>query len=63
MGLTMVAMASLGNQPSAINRAAMKPQAMKAPMLGMTMPLRNRPNFCIRSFMAESPFSFHTQIL
>jgi hypothetical protein len=45
MGPTMLLMVSLGNQPAGMKKAAMRPQAIKAPMLGITMPLRNRPNF------------------
>ena len=44
MGVAMLANCSLGSQPVGMNRAVRKPQAMKAPMLGMTMPLRNLPN-------------------
>ena len=29
-----------GVQPTSMNMAVMRPQAMKAPMLGMTMPAR-----------------------
>jgi hypothetical protein len=35
----------LGTQPVGMNMAVIKPHAMKAPMFGMTMPLRKRPNF------------------
>ena len=59
MGLTILAMVALGNQPASINRAAIRPQAMKAPMLGMTIPLRNRPNFCTRSFTDLTPFNMY----
>ncbi len=33
-------------QPALMKMAVMKPQAMKAPMLGITMLDRNVPNFC-----------------
>lgn len=44
MGVVISAKDSLGNQPLAEKMAVRKPHAMKAPMLGITMPLRNLPN-------------------
>lgn len=49
MGAAMVASRALGSQPVSMNSAVRNPQAMKAPMLGMTMPLRNLPNLERRS--------------
>ena len=40
----MLANCSLGNQPVSMNSAVRKPQAIKAPMFGITIPLRNFPN-------------------
>jgi len=40
-----VPMPMSGSQPTLMNREVMKPQAMKAPMLGMTMFDRKVPNF------------------
>jgi hypothetical protein len=37
--------APTGYQPTSMNRAVMNPQAMKAPMFGITMFDRNVPNF------------------
>jgi hypothetical protein len=34
------------SQPASMNRAVMSPQAMNAPMLGITMFDRKVPNFC-----------------
>ena len=42
-GLTIVESFSFGSQPVAMKRAVISPHAMNAPMLGMTIPLRNRP--------------------
>ena len=39
-------MPSSGSQPTSMNRAVIRPHAMNAPMLGMTMLDRNVPNFC-----------------
>ena len=44
MGLAMAAKVLLGNHPVGMNIAVMKPHAMNAPMLGMTIELRNLPN-------------------
>ena len=44
---------SSGSQPTSMNRAVMKPQAMNAPMLGITMLERNVPNFCTRTRAPE----------
>ncbi len=38
IGPTSSARSALGIQPSGMNRAVIKPQAMKAPMFGMSMP-------------------------
>ena len=43
---------SFGSQPVGMKRAVRKPHAMKAPMFGMTMPERKRPNFCMASWAA-----------
>ena len=51
MGSEICASCSLGIHPEAMNSAARKPQAMKAPMLGMTMELRNFPNLDTLSFI------------
>ena len=40
IGPTISARSALGVQPSGMNSAVMKPKAMNAPMLGMTMPER-----------------------
>ena len=40
IGPTISARSALGVQPSGMNSAVMKPNAMNAPMLGMTMPER-----------------------
>jgi hypothetical protein len=44
MGPTSEANFSFGNQPVGINKAVINPQAINAPMFGMTMPLKNLPN-------------------
>ena len=36
----------LGNQPVLMNNAVIRPQAMKAPILGMTMLDSDVPSFC-----------------
>ena len=38
---------SLGNQPVGIKSAVKSPHAINAPILGMTIPLKNAPNFWI----------------
>ncbi len=40
-------------QPFSMKSEVIKPQAMKAPMLGMTMLDRNVPNFCTRTRIDE----------
>ena len=45
---------AFGTQPFSMNRAVIKPQAMKAPMFGMTMALRNLPNLAIVFFMRDA---------
>ncbi len=40
----MLANCSLGSHPVSMNSAVKKPHAMKAPMFGITIPLRNFPN-------------------
>ena len=40
IGPTISAMVAFGVQPLGMNNAVIRPQAMKAPMLGMTMPAR-----------------------
>jgi hypothetical protein len=44
VGSTRPASVSLGNHPFGMNRAVIRPHAMKAPMLGMIMPARWLPN-------------------
>ena len=44
IGPTSLARSALGIQPVGMNRAVIRPQAMKAPMLGMTMPARYPPS-------------------
>jgi hypothetical protein len=46
---------SLGSQPVAMKSAVTRPHAIKAPMFGMTIPLRNRPKDWIFCFMDEPP--------
>ena len=46
IGPTKVARLSFGNHPFSINNAVISPQAIKAPIFGITMALRNLPNFC-----------------
>jgi len=41
---------SFGNQPVGINSAVIKPQAMNAPILGITIFERKRPNRCTFNF-------------
>ena len=43
VGPTSSLSCALGSQPVSIKSAVRKPHAMKAPMLGMTMPLRALP--------------------
>src|SRR5437762_11196714 len=43
IGPTSAASCLLGSHPVGMNSAVMRPQAMNAPMLGMTMPARNPP--------------------
>ncbi|CAH0213639.1 hypothetical protein SRABI128_02033 [Microbacterium sp. Bi128] len=45
MGPTSLPSSALGKKPAGMKSAVMKPQAMKAPMLGMIIPDRNVPNF------------------
>ena len=45
IGAPTCARYSFGSHPVGMNRAVRKPQAMNAPMFGMTMPDRNHPNF------------------
>ena len=49
IGPTISAKLSFGIQPAGMNNAVMNPQAMNAPIFGMTIALRNRPNFCMSS--------------
>ena len=49
MGPTISARSLLGSHPSGMNRAVIRPQAMKAPMFGMTMPASRLPNRCTRA--------------
>ena len=49
MGPTISAILSLGAQPTSMNNAVIRPQAMIAPMLGMIMLDRNVPNCCTRT--------------
>src|SRR6476659_2199056 len=50
-GPTMVAIFSLGVHPTGMKKAVMRPQAMIAPMLGITMFDKKVPNFwtCTRA--------------
>ncbi len=50
MGLTITEKYSFSSQPPVVKRAVRKPQAMNAPMLGITMLLRNFPNLERLSF-------------
>src|SRR3954464_13214234 len=43
------------SQPLAMKRAVMRPHAMKAAMLGRTMPLTNVPNFCTNTRPRDDP--------
>ena len=43
-GPTIVLSSLFGSQPVSINNAAISPHAINAPMLGMTIPDKNRPN-------------------
>src|SRR5438128_6055613 len=45
-GPTIVAIFSLGVHPTGMKNAVRRPQAMIAPMLGMTMLDKKVPNFC-----------------
>src|SRR5713226_6156265 len=53
MGPTGLAKVALGIQPVGINRAVMRPQAMNAPTLGMTIPAKKPPSSWIFSLMAH----------
>ncbi len=44
IGPTTVASFSFGNHPVGINNAVINPQAINAPIFGITMPLKKRPN-------------------
>src|ERR687893_3101203 len=55
MGSTSSANRSLGNHPSGINSAVIKPHAMDAPMLGITIPLRKLPNLCTFTLRLAPP--------
>ena len=56
MGEISLASSSLGVQPVERKKAVIRPKPIKAPILGMTIPARNAPNFC--SFCATVVFSF-----
>ena len=45
IGSTKLANCSLGNHPVSMNNAVINPQAINAPILGITIPLKNLPNF------------------
>ena len=53
MGWISFARYALGSQPAGRNRAVISPQAMKAPMLGSTMPAMNPPTFCNLALIIE----------
>ena len=53
IGETILAMLSLGHHPPGMKRAVMRPHAMNAPIFGMTIALRLRPNFCICSLIKK----------
>ncbi len=46
MGVTRAPNFALGSQPVGMNRAVIRPQAMNAPMFGMTIEARNPPKRC-----------------
>src|SRR6476646_4386133 len=48
-GPTTVAIFSFGVHPTGMKKAVIRPQAMIAPMFGMTMLDRNVPNCCTRT--------------
>jgi hypothetical protein len=52
MGPTRDANFSFGSHPVGINNAVINPQAINAPMLGMTMPLKNLPKDWTPIFIA-----------
>src|SRR5258708_32112175 len=56
VGPTSLAKVVLGVQPVGMNRAVSRPQAMNAPMFGITMPARNAPNFWTRA-LAPVPYT------
>ena len=51
IGETILAMFSLGHQPPGMNKAVIRPQAMNAPMFGITIALRLLPNLWICSLI------------
>ena len=53
IGETMLLSCLFGIQPVSINSAARKPNAISAPIFGITMPDRNLPNFCTLFFMSD----------
>ena len=52
----MLANCSLGSHPASINNAVIRPQAMKAPILGITIALKNLPNFWTAVFILSLLF-------
>ncbi len=46
IGSTSFARCLFGSHPAGRNKAEIRPQAMKAPMLGITIPAMNPPTFC-----------------
>ncbi len=56
IGPTSRANAAFGTHPVSINSAAISPHAIKAPIFGITMPLKNLPNVCTRSFINHTSF-------
>ena len=49
MGPPTCASVSFGIHPVGINNAVRKPHAINAPIFGITIPDRKRPNFCMAS--------------
>ena len=51
---------SFGIHPVSINNAARKPNAIKAPIFGMTIPDKNLPNCCTLFFTIYLPITSYT---
>src|SRR5438132_12239513 len=54
IGPTSLARSSLGVQPVGMKKAVSKPQAMNAPIFGMTIPAMKPPYRCIRSCIRDT---------